>query len=91
MVHEQTGGYDDVRDQIQTEIVAGNQPNLAYCYPDHVALYNDGYAVQSLNDFLPGGAYSNEKVTLADGTQVPLALTEEEKNNFIPGYYEEGY
>ncbi len=91
VVHEQTGGYDDVRDQIQTEIVAGNQPNLAYCYPDHVALYNDGYAVQSLNDFLPGGAYSNEKVTLADGTQVPLALTEEEKNNFIPGYYEEGY
>ena len=32
------GGYDDVRDQISTEITVGAQPNIAYCYPDHVAL-----------------------------------------------------
>ena len=38
--HQQVGGYDDVRDQIKTEITVGNQPNIAYCYPDHVALYN---------------------------------------------------
>lgn len=35
---ESIGGYDDVRDQISTEITVGNQPNIAYCYPDHVAL-----------------------------------------------------
>ena len=46
--HEQVGGYDDVRDQINTEITAGNQPNIAYCYPDHVALYNTAKAVVSL-------------------------------------------
>ena len=34
------GNYDDVRDQISTEITVGAQPNIAYCYPDHVALYN---------------------------------------------------
>ncbi|MBQ4620237.1 MAG: extracellular solute-binding protein, partial [Clostridia bacterium] len=33
------GGYDDVRDQISKEIPEGIQPNIAYCYPDHVALY----------------------------------------------------
>ena len=43
------GGYDDVRDQISTEITVGNQPNIAYCYPDHVALYNLAKAVTTLD------------------------------------------
>ena len=30
IVHEQVGGYDDVRDQIKTELTVGNQPNIAY-------------------------------------------------------------
>ena len=38
--HSQVGNYDDVREQISTEISVGNQPHIAYCYPDHVALYN---------------------------------------------------
>ncbi|MBP5255594.1 MAG: hypothetical protein J6Z80_00920, partial [Clostridia bacterium] len=33
------GGYDDVRDQVITELQAGKQPALTYCYPDHVATY----------------------------------------------------
>ncbi|MGN1163709.1 MAG: hypothetical protein ACI4S4_02760, partial [Candidatus Ornithospirochaeta sp.] len=28
----QVGSYDDVRDQISTEITVGSQPNIAYCY-----------------------------------------------------------
>jgi len=39
------GSYDDVRDQISTEITVGSQPNIAYCYPDHVAMYNLAKAV----------------------------------------------
>ena len=31
--YESVGGYDDVRDQISTQITVGNQPNIAYCYP----------------------------------------------------------
>ncbi len=89
--HEQVGGYPEVRDRIQKELTAGNQPNLAYCYPDHVAMYNVGNAVQTLDDFLPGGAYENYKVTQADGTEVPLAMTQEQKDSFIPGYWQEGY
>lgn len=47
---EKIGSYDDVRDQISTEITVGNQPNIAYCYPDHVALYNLAGAVATLED-----------------------------------------
>ena len=38
VVSQNVGNYDDCRDQISTEITVGNQPNIAYCYPDHVAL-----------------------------------------------------
>lgn len=87
----QIGGYEDVRNQISNEIVGGNQPNIAYCYPDHVAQFNRSNAVLPLNDFLPGGAYADMTVKQADGTEVPLGLTAEEKDMFIPGYYAEGY
>ena len=48
----QVGGYDDVREQIATEITVGNQPNIAYCYPDHVALYNIAKAVTTLDNLI---------------------------------------
>ena len=64
IVHEQVGGYDDVRDQIKTELTVGNQPNIAYCYPDHVALYNVAKAVVTLDDLIA----SQITVTRDDGT-----------------------
>ena len=84
--HKQVGGYDDVRDQIQTEITVGDQPNIAYCYPDHVALYNIAYAVQTLDEYIS----STKEITRADGTTEILGLTQEQIDNFIDGYYEEG-
>ncbi len=84
--HSQVGGYDEVRDQIKQELTAGNQPNIAYCYPDHVALYNVAKAVVPLNSFIN----STIKVTDALGNETVLGLTEEQINDFIPGYYAEG-
>ena len=86
IVHEQVGGYDDVRDQIKTELTVGNQPNIAYCYPDHVALYNIARAVVTLDDLIA----SDIPVTLGDGTTDILGLTEEQIADFIEGYYNEG-
>ena len=80
------GNYDDVRDQISTEITVGNQPNIAYCYPDHVALYNLAGAVATLDDLIA----SQIEVTRADGTTEILGLTDAQKNDFIAGYYNEG-
>ena len=80
------GGYDDVRDQISKEITVGGQPNIAYCYPDHVALYNLARAVQPLDAYID----STATVTRADGTTETFGLTQEQKDDFISAYYEEG-
>ena len=69
------GGYDDVRDQVSTEITVGAQPNIAYCYPDHVALYNLAMAVQPLDELID---------------HPEIGLTAEQKADFIEGYYNEG-
>ena len=82
----QVGGYDDVRVQVSKEITVGNQPNIAYCYPDHVALYNLAKAVVTLDSLIE----SDIKVTRADGSTEILGLTDEQKADFIEGYYNEG-
>ncbi len=86
IVHEQVGNYDDVRDNIAVELTVGNQPDLAYCYPDHVALYNISKRVVTLDSFIDSTAV----VTRADGTTEVLGLTQEQKDDFIAGYYNEG-
>lgn len=86
VVYESVGGYDDLRDQISTQITVGNQPNIAYCYPDHVALYNLAGAVATLDNLIN----SDIVVTRADGTTETLGLTAEQRADFIEGYYNEG-
>lgn len=73
--HSQVGSYDDVRNQISTEITVGGQPNIAYCYPDHIALYNIAGVVANLDN-------------LIDDANVGLSA--EQKADFIEGYYNEG-
>ena len=84
--HKQVGGYDDVREQIKTEITVGDQPNIAYCYPDHVALYNLAQAVQTLDSLIA----AENVITRKDGTTEVLGLTQAQIDNFIDGYYAEG-
>ena len=84
--HEQVGSYDDVREQISTEITVSAQPNIAYCYPDHVALYNLAGVVATLDNLIE----SDITVTRADGSTEILGLTDEQKADFIEAYYNEG-
>ena len=84
--HSSMGDYDGVRDQIKTQLTAGEQPNIAYCYPDHVALYNVAKKVIPLDSFIN----STAEVTDALGNKTVLGLTAEQKADFIPGYYAEG-
>ena len=83
---QQVGGYDDVRDQIKNELMVGNEPNVAYCYPDHVALFNKASAVQTLDELIA----SKAEVKHADGTTEILGLTDEQIADYIEGYYKEG-
>lgn len=80
------GGYDDVRDQIKNEITVGGQPNLAYCYPDHIASYNLANAVTVIDNLID----SKIEVERADETTETIGLTSAQKADFIQGYYEEG-
>ncbi len=84
--HSSMGDYDGVRDQIKTALTAGNQPNIAYCYPDHVALYNRAKAVLPLDSLIT----SQVEVTDATGNTSILGFTEEQLADFIPGFYAEG-
>ena len=84
--HQQMGDYNGVRDQISTELTARNSPSMAYCYPDHVALYNKAKAVLTLDSYIE----SDLEVEKADGTKEIMGFTEEQINDFVHGYYVEG-
>ena len=84
--HKQVGDYDAVRNQIRTELTVGGQPNVAYCYPDHVALYNVAKAVVPLDALIE----NENEVTRADGSKEIMGLTDEQINSFIEGFYNEG-
>ena len=84
--HSQIGGYDEVRDQTNKQLTAGNQPNIAYCYPDHVALYNVTKKVIPLDNLIE----STLAVQGADGSSMILGLTDAQKSDFIKTYYNEG-
>ncbi len=73
--HESYGDYDGVLSQIKTELTVGDHPNLAYCYADHVAVYNVSGATQKLDILMNDATYG---------------YTEEEINNFIEGALDEG-
>lgn len=73
--HTAVGGYDDVRDQITTELSSRGGPDIAYCYPDHVALYNKTSSVVTLDNLI----YDEE-----------LGLTKAQRNDFITSFYNEG-
>ena len=84
--HKQVGDYDAVRNQIKTELTVGGQPNIAYCYPDHVALYNVAKAVVPMDQLIE----STLEVTRADGTKETMGFTQAQIDNFIEGFYNEG-
>ena len=46
------GDYEEVFTQIRTKMLVGKQPNMAFCYPDHVATYNKAGAVLTLDELI---------------------------------------
>lgn len=87
--HQQVGGYEDVRDQIRDDIQTGQQPNIAYCYPDHVAIFNKAKAVATLDSFID----STEKVEagkFGNDKEYDIGLSTAQKEDFITSYYNEG-
>lgn len=89
--HTQVGGYDDVKKKVVSDFQGGIQPDLAYCYADHVALYMQTEKVYDLSSLIN----STETVTGVDSTGAEKAYTigysATEIADFVKGYYDEGY
>ena len=81
--HVSAGGWSDINGQINTEIAGGTQPNIAYCYPDHVAMYNIAKAVVVLDNLI------ESDIAVGDTGEI-IGLTAEQKADFIESYYNEG-
>ena len=83
ITHQSAGGWGDINGQINTEIAGSNPPNVAYCYPDHVAMYNIAKSVVVLDDLI-----ASEYKIKSTGEQI--GLTPEQRADFIDSYYNEG-
>jgi len=87
--HSQVGGYDDVKSGIIADLQGDNQPDIAYCYADHVAQYIQTEKVIDLKDYIN----SEEKVNVSvkgNENLVTLGFTAEQVSDFVEGYYNEG-
>lgn len=75
VTHTAVGGYDEVLDQVTTELSTGTGPDITYCYGDHVALYNKTKGVVSLDNLIEDDEYG---------------FSVDQYKDFIKGYYNEG-
>ena len=80
--HSQIGGYDDVLQKCISSLAAGAQPDLAYCYADHVAQYIRSGKVVDMSDYV-------HATGTIDGNKI--GYTDAELADFVPGYFAEGY
>ena len=46
------GDYTALKDKLEQAIPAGTMPQMAFCYPDHVAGYMSSNAVVNIEDYL---------------------------------------
>ncbi len=84
--HSSQGDFPGLRNNIATELAGSNSPHIAYCYPDHIALYNKTKRVVQLDGFIA----SDLEVTDAQGNVTTMGFTDAQVADFIPGYYNEG-
>ena len=81
-----SNGYNGIRTKVVSDLQGSKQPDLAYCYPDHVALYMQTRKVVDLKNLID----STATVKNVDGADVRVGFTPEEKARFIEAYYNEG-
>jgi len=92
--HTQVGGYDDVKKKIISDLGGKLQPDLAYCYADHVAQYIETQKVVDMSTLIAMGERAvnvkAEDNTYTKQVNVNIGYTEAEIADFVPGYYKEG-
>lgn len=96
--HIPVGGYDEVKSKVVSDLQGKIQPDLAYCYPDHVAQYIQTGKVVDMTKYLTSteavtGVVPGTATEESEGTpqEYTIGFTEKELADFVTGYYEEGY
>ena len=84
--HVQVGGYDDVKEKVISDFQGKQQPDLAYCYADHVAQYLQTSKVVDMSTLIN----STATVKGAEDKEYAVGYTEKEIADFNQGYYKEG-
>ncbi len=95
--HTPQGGYDEVLNKVRSDLTAGTQPDLAYCYADHVAQYLQSGTVVDMADYLTkADSYTYTYQDEATGEEKSqtidhIGFTQADVDKFVKGYFEEGY
>ena len=87
-----SNGYDGIRDKVVADLSGKKQPDLAYCYADHVSLYMQTGKVVDVSKFINStdkATYVNKDGETVD-TGVNVGYSADELSHFIPAYYNEG-
>ncbi len=79
------GGYDELKSATVSNLQAGTQPDIAYCYADHVATYITAGKVLDMSKFIN----STDTVEASSGS-LNVGYSSAEVADFVPGYYNEG-
>ena len=88
--HTQPGGYDEVLSKVRSDLTAGLQPDLAYCYSDHVAQYLATGKVVDMNKYLTNQESYTYNANGEEKTIEHIGFSQTEVDNFIEGYFNEG-
>ena len=90
------GGYDGTRSAIVGDLQANSQPDLAYCYADHVAQYLVTSKVTNMANYINNSNKLTVNVKEGDDYVSKtydeiVGYTAEEVADFVEGYYKEGF
>lgn len=81
---KQTGSYNDLKDKIIDGFASDNYPDLAQCYPDHVAEYLDLGRAYDLTPYMYNKDYG---WTADDIDDIITAYLDEGASYTLDGYY----
>ncbi|MFI3328987.1 MAG: extracellular solute-binding protein [bacterium] len=92
VTHAAQGGFDELKEKVSTAIQGGNEPNLTYVYPDHVASYLSQQVVVDLDTFIDNtNKISSTGIATTDAFEDDIiGYSTDEQNDFIEGYWNEG-
>lgn len=81
-----SSNLNKLSDTIVEEMKMGVRPNIVFCKPEHILLYNQAGTVVALNTLIN----NPQRISCADGTTEVFGLTQEQLADYPSAFYAEG-